>query len=58
VAILAAIPFLLVVYISIVNPDYMEPLFTTAPGIGLLVGGGVFMTAGIYIMTRIIKIDV
>jgi tight adherence protein B len=58
VAILAAIPFGLFLYISIVNPGYIEPLFTTKPGLILLIGGGLFMGVGIYIMTRIIKIDV
>jgi Flp pilus assembly protein TadB len=42
----------------VVNPEYIEPLFTTKPGIILLIGGGLFMGIGIYIMTRIIKIDV
>jgi tight adherence protein B len=58
VAILAAIPFGLFAYISIVNGDYIKPLFTTVPGLILLIGGAVFMTIGIFIMTRIIKIDV
>ena len=58
VGILSAIPFFLLLYISIVNPEYIKPLFTTTPGIILVVGGGIFMGMGIYIMTRIIKIDV
>jgi tight adherence protein B len=58
VAILAAIPFGLFLYISIVNGEYLKPLFTTAFGIALLVGGGLFMGIGIFIMTRMIKIDV
>jgi tight adherence protein B len=58
VAILAAIPFFLFLYITIVNGEYMTPLFTTVPGLILLVGGGVMLALGIFIMTRIIKIDV
>ncbi len=58
VGILAAIPFFLLLYISIVNPEYIKPLFTTTPGLILVVGGGIFMGLGIWIMTRIIKIDV
>jgi len=34
------------------------PLFTTTPGLILLTVGGLMLTAGIYIMTRIVKIDV
>jgi tight adherence protein B len=58
VAILSAIPFALFAYISIVNGEYITPLFTTAPGLILLVGGAVFLALGIYIMSRMIKIDV
>ncbi len=58
VAILSVLPFGILVYISIVNPDYVEPLFTTAPGIILTVVGGAMMAAGIWVMTRIVKIDV
>jgi tight adherence protein B len=58
VVILSGIPFFLFLYISIVNPEYISPLFTTTPGLILLVGGGFFLGLGIYIMTRIIKIDV
>lgn len=58
VVILAGIPFFLFLYISIVNPGYINPLFTTTIGLALLIGGGFFLGLGIYIMTRIIKIDV
>ncbi len=58
VGILSAIPFFLLIYIAIVNPDYIKPLFTTTPGLILVVGGGLCMGLGIYIMTRMIKIDV
>jgi tight adherence protein B len=58
VVILSAIPFFLFLYISIVNPEYIKPLFTTTPGLILLIGGAFFLGLGIYIMTRIIKIDV
>ena len=58
VAILAGLPFFILLYISIVNPDYIEPLFTTTPGIILLVVGGTLMGLGIFIMSRIVKIDV
>ena len=47
-----------VLYIAIVNPEYIEPLFATLPGLILLVGGGLWMALGIFIMTRMVKIDV
>jgi len=56
--ILAALPFLMAIYISIVNPTYIRLLFTTFFGILLLIVGGALMAAGLFWMTRIVKIDV
>ena len=58
VTILAVLPFFILLYMAIVNPDYIEPLFTTTAGIIILIGGGLWMALGIYVMTRIVKIDV
>ena len=58
VAILSVLPFFIMAYISIVNPDYIKPLFTTPVGWIMLAVGGTMMAAGIWIMTRIVKIDV
>jgi tight adherence protein B len=58
VAILASLPFLVLLYLSIVNPTYLTPLFTTVPGKVMLVAGATMMGFGIWVMTRIVKIDV
>ncbi len=58
VAILAAIPFLMLLYLSIINPTYLSPLFTTIAGKVMLVIGGSLMALGIWLMTKIVKIDV
>jgi tight adherence protein B len=58
VVILSALPFLILLYLSIVNPGYIEPLFTTTVGFILLAAGGTLMGLGIWVMTRIVKIDV
>lgn len=58
VAILSCLPFGIFLYISIVNPGYIEPLFTTLPGLVMLIGGGIWMGLGIFIMTRMVKVDV
>ena len=58
VAILSCLPFGILLYISVVNPDYIEPLFTTVPGLVMLIGGGLWMALGIFVMTRMVKIDV
>jgi tight adherence protein B len=56
--ILIALPFLIGIYMSIVNPTYIRLLFTTAIGALLLIVGGVLMAVGVFWMTRIVKIDV
>jgi tight adherence protein B len=58
VAILAALPPLILLYIAIVNPEYIEPLFNTTPGLILLAGGTVLMALGVFVMSRLVKIDV
>ena len=58
VAILSALPFLILLYLAIVNPEYIKPLFTTTTGIILLVAAGSMMGAGIFVMSRMVKIDV
>ncbi len=58
VAILACLPIGIMMYIAVVNGDYIKPLFTTTIGLVLLIGGALWMGLGIFIMTRMIKIDV
>jgi tight adherence protein B len=58
VVILAILPPLILLYLAIVNPSYIEPLFTTTIGFVLLGFGGTLMGLGIWVMTRIVKIDV
>jgi tight adherence protein B len=58
IAILTALPFGIFLYLAIVNPDYVAPLFTTMMGRILLLIGGTLMGAGIFVMTRIVRIDV
>lgn len=57
-AILTALPFLVLLYIAIVQADYIAPLFTTTRGLILLLGGGLWMGLGIFIMFRMVKLDV
>jgi len=58
VAILAALPFIIMLYLAIVRPDYIALLFTTTPGIVMLIVGAALMAAGIWVMARIVRIDV
>jgi len=58
IAILSALPFLLFLYLLVVNPDYVGLLFSTTVGRILLIAGSTLMGLGIFVMTRIVKIDV
>jgi tight adherence protein B len=58
IAILSALPFGIFLYLALMNPEYVSPLFTTMLGRVLLLVGGALMAAGIFVMTRIVRIDV
>jgi tight adherence protein B len=58
IAILSFLPFGLFAYLAIVNPDYVSLLFKTPMGLIMLAVGGVMMALGIFVMTRIVRIDV
>ena len=50
--ILAGLPFVLFALLTVLNPDYMTPLYSTAMGRMLLAGAAVSVLIGIYVMNR------
>jgi tight adherence protein B len=58
IGILASLPFGIFFYLVLVNPDYVGLLFTTTIGRILLIAGATLMGLGIFVMTRIVRIDV
>ncbi|MGH9164759.1 MAG: type II secretion system F family protein [Acidimicrobiales bacterium] len=56
--ILGALPFGLALVVSLGNPDYLTPLFTTVPGLVMLGGVGFLMSVAFVMMSRIVKIEV
>lgn len=58
IAILTALPFGIFFYLALVNPGYVAPLFNTMIGRILLLVGGTLMALGVFVMTRIVRIDV
>lgn len=56
--ILGALPFVVATVLLLLRPDYLDPLFTTAPGLLLLAGAGVLLAAGFTVMSRMIKVEV
>jgi tight adherence protein B len=58
VKILVTMPFLMALYLSWINWDYMRLLWTTRPGLIFLVTGAVLMVVGTIWANRTVKIDV
>jgi tight adherence protein B len=58
IGILAVLPFAIFFYLWLVNPEYITLLFSHWMGRILLVVGASLMALGIFVMTRIVRIDV
>jgi tight adherence protein B len=50
-------PFGLMGFIWLTNPDYLEPLLSSTVGLMVLAGGVVFIGVGIFWMQKIVKVD-
>lgn len=58
IIILAGLPFVIGLYIAVVNPSYISVLFTTRIGLFMLITGSSLLVAGIAWMRKVVKIDV
>jgi tight adherence protein B len=58
IGILMALPVGLFAYLSLINPEYVSPLFTHPIGRIILLAGASLMVAGYFVMRRVVKIDV
>lgn len=56
--IIGALPFLVMGAVKLSSPDYLEPLFNTPTGNFILLGAGVWMSMGIFVMKQMMKIKV
>lgn len=56
--IIGSLPFLVMGAVKVASPDYLEPLFSTRPGNFILLGAGLWMSTGIFVMKKMIKIKV
>lgn len=56
--IIGSLPFLVMGAVKLSSPDYLDPLFTTKPGNFLLLAAGFWMSMGIFVMSKMIKIKV
>lgn len=57
-SILVAMPVVMALVISAVNPGYLDPLFKERLGIMLLMGAGLLMLTGIIIIRKMLDIDI
>lgn len=57
-SILVAMPIVMGVAISVINPTYMEPLFTEKLGLMMLGAAGLLMLAGMAIIHKLLDIDI
>jgi tight adherence protein B len=56
--VIGGLPFVMVFLFSLINPDYMEPLFTTGIGNVMLAGAAVLEFFGVMLIRRILAIEV
>ncbi|MBA2517350.1 MAG: type II secretion system F family protein [Solirubrobacterales bacterium] len=56
--VVSALPLILLLVISVLNPVYMEPMFTTALGLVMLGFAGVTMFMGSFVIGKIVNFDV
>lgn len=57
-AIIGAIPFCIVGVLFLLNPEHLQPLFTTSEGHMVLLGSGVWMLIGVLLMRKMINFDI
>ncbi len=57
-AIIGSLPFVITGILTIMNPNYLKPLFDTSTGNMLLVGSAVWMTIGVLVMRKMINFDI
>jgi len=56
--IIGLLPVVVALFLSVINPSYMNKLFTTATGMAALTGGVISQGIGIVLIKKIVDIDV
>ena len=57
-AIIGALPFIIAILVYLSSPSYIMPLFTTSTGHIILAFSGIWMSIGVFVMKKMINIDV
>lgn len=56
--VVTALPVVLLLIITVLNPRYVNPLYTTTTGLCMLLAGVILMTAGSLVIKRIVNFEV
>jgi tight adherence protein B len=56
--VLTGLPIVFTAFLALVRPAYLEPLYNTALGVAMLIGGGFMLAISYVVMMRIVKIEV
>ncbi len=56
--IIGSLPFLVMGAVKMSTPDYLDPLFITRTGNFILIGAGIWMSMGIFVMKKMTQIKV
>jgi tight adherence protein B len=56
--ILGGLPIAFMIYLLLVRPSYVEPMFTTTLGGLMLAVGAVMLAIGGFVMSRLVKIEI
>ena len=57
-AIIGALPFVIMAALTVLNPEYLNPLFNTSTGNIMLAGCGLWMMTGVLIMRKMINFEI
>ena len=57
-AIIGALPFVIMGALTVLNPEYLNPLFNTSTGNIMLVGCGLWMLTGVLVMRKMINFEI
>jgi tight adherence protein B len=57
-AIIGSLPFVIMGMLTIMNPNYLNPMFNTNMGNMLLMGSAMWMTLGVLVMRKMINFEI
>ena len=57
-AIIGALPFVIMAALTVLNPQYLDPLFHTTAGNIMLAGCGLWMLTGVLVMRKMINFEI